>query len=83
MHEIRDQPTNCENKSCRKQINVKLVKWDKYKEILELQDLENAFVELNNAEETIEAFQNSLIQAAESLIINKTETHTKHKHTPW
>ena len=59
------------------------MKWDKYEEILELQDLENTFVSLNNLEETIEAFQNSLIQAVESTITNKTETHTKHKHTQW
>ena len=56
------------------------MKWDKYEEILELQDLENTFVSLNNIEETTEALQNSLIQAAESTITNKTETHKTQKH---
>ena len=83
MHEIRDQPTKCENDSCRKQTNIKQVNWDKYQEILELQNLENTFVSSNNIEETIETFQNSLIQAADSTITNKTETHTTHKHNPW
>ena len=80
MHEIRDQPTKYEKESCRKQINIKQVKWDKYQEILEVQDLENTFASSNNTEETIETFQNSLIQAAESTITNKTETHKTQKH---
>ena len=62
---------------------MKLVKKDTYQEMLELQYLENIFVNLKNAEETIEAFQNSLIEAVESTLTNKTELHTKHKHTPW
>ena len=56
MHEISDQPTKCENESCRKQVNIKLVKWDKCQEIFELQDLENTFVNLIKTEEIVEVF---------------------------